>query len=207
MRAGSGAIHSGLSIGEPRMILHPTSSRTRRFGLIGGHPADGLRTVLASRLDDGYHWFRALAPGGEEPIDTVVVGPGGTWAISFTDERGRFRRRNGHWYRWNRSTESWVPWDPRPVTAARLAGHRLSLVLERAGLPAAVEAVLVGGRGTALGVEPGERPGLHLPETLEQLARQIVQDEVLTSAQVDRIVALLDPRQPLPRLAPSTPRS
>jgi hypothetical protein len=31
-------------------------------------------------------------------------------------------------------------------------------------------------------------------------------DEVLTAAQVDRIVALLDPRQPLPRLATSTPQ-
>jgi hypothetical protein len=29
---------------------------------------------------------------------------------------------------------------------------------------------------------------------------------VLTPAQVDRIVALLDPRQPLPRLATSSPQ-
>jgi hypothetical protein len=34
----------------------------------------------------------------------------------------------------------------------------------------------------------------------------MVRDEVLTDGQVDRIVALLDPRQPLPRLAPSTPQ-
>jgi hypothetical protein len=40
---------------------------------------------------------------------------------------------------------------------------------------------------------------------LDKLARRITRDEVLTPAQVDRIVALLDPRQPLPRLAPSTP--
>jgi hypothetical protein len=31
-------------------------------------------------------------------------------------------------------------------------------------------------------------------------------EPLLTQQQVDRIVALLDPRQPLPRLAPSTPR-
>jgi hypothetical protein len=43
-------------------------------------------------------------------------------------------------------------------------------------------------------------------DDLDGLAMRIARDEVLTSTQVDRIVALLDPRQPLPQFAPSTPR-
>ncbi len=142
-------------------------------------------------------------PGGPEPIDAVVVGTGGSWAITRAGERGRFHRRNGHWYRWSRATDSWVPWEAEPVTTARLAGRRLSLYLERAALPAAVESVLMPPTGTELEWEPGERIGVHIEPAADRLAERIARDEVLNPAQVDRIVALLDPRQPLPRLAPS----
>ena len=37
-----------------------------------------------------------------------------------------FARRTGPWSHWTRSTESWVPWDPAPITRARLAARRLS---------------------------------------------------------------------------------
>jgi hypothetical protein len=140
-----------------------------------------------------------------EPVDAVLVGPGGTWALTSTGERGRFMRRNGHWYRWNRSTESWVPWDAAPVTAARLAGRRLSLVLERAGLPATVSALLVCPSETEVGAAAGEQMGLVAESDLDRIARVVSADELLSPAQVDRIVALLDPRQPLPRLAQATP--
>jgi hypothetical protein len=53
--------------------------------------------------------------------------------------------------------------------------------------------------------EDDQRPGVHVHDELDRLAARITRDEVLTPAQVDRIVALLDPRQPLPRLAHSTP--
>ena len=187
------------------MILHQTS-RSRRLGLPSLPHADPLAATLGRRLDDGFHYFRQVAPGGIEAIDTVVVGPGGTWALTHCDERGRFRRRNGHWYRWNRSTESWVPWDARPVTTARLSGHRLALYLERAGLPGTVEALLAPSRHTELSWEPNEHVGVRVEEDAERIADLMTREEVLTPAQVDRIVALLDPRQPLPRLAPSAPR-
>jgi hypothetical protein len=45
---------------------------------------------------------------------------------------------------------------------------------------------------------------VHVHDDLERLAARITRDDVLTRTQVDRIVALLDPRQPLPQLAPST---
>jgi hypothetical protein len=81
----------------------------------------------------------------------------------------------------------------------------MELFLERAGLPAAVEAcLLVTGNGD-LTWEEDQRPGVHVHDQMDRLAQRISRDEVLTPAQVDRIVALLDPRQPLPRLAPSTP--
>jgi hypothetical protein len=54
--------------------------------------------------------------------------------------------------------------------------------------------------------EPDQRPGIHIHADVDKLARRILRDEVLSDSQVERIVALLDPRQPLPRLAPSTPR-
>ena len=117
------------------MILHP-ASRSRRLGFPGLSSTDRPALALGRRLDDDYHWFRSIAPGGIPVIDAIVVGPGGTWTLTMAGERGRFARRNGHWYRWNRSTESWVPWDAIPITAARLSGRRLSLYLERAGLPA-----------------------------------------------------------------------
>ncbi len=139
---------------------------------------------------------------GGAPIDAVVVGSGGTWAITIGGESGRFRKRNGHWYRWHSGNDSWVPWVARPIDAARLAGHRLSIVLEGAGLPSAVEPCLLAGHGTSVEWERDQRPGVRVQADPEQLAARIGRDEVLSPSQVDRIVSLLDPRQPLQRLAP-----
>ena len=186
------------------MILHPTT-RSRRLGILALPQHDRLATALGRRLDDGFHWFRAVGPGGIEPIDAVVVGPGGTFALTVAGERGRFTRRNGHWYRWNRATESWVPWDAAPITAARMAGRRLSLYLERAGLPFEVTAVLASPVETEVAAERGEELGIVAERDPDRLARLVGAEEKLTPQQVDRIVALLDPRQPLPRLAQATP--
>jgi hypothetical protein len=186
------------------MILHP-ASRSRRLGSPGLPQHDRLAPALGRRLDDGYHWFRAVAPGGMEPIDAVVVGPGGIWTLTMAGERGRFARRNGHWYRWNRSTDSWVPWDAVPMTAARMAGHRLSLYLERAALPAAVTAALVSPVEMEVTAGAGEHLGIVVERSADRLAALVAAEELLTAQQVDRIVALLDPRQPLPRLAQAAP--
>ena len=186
------------------MIQHP-ASRSRRLGLPGLARGDRLATTLGRRLDDDYHWFRLAAPGGMEPIDAVAVGPGGTWTITHGGERGRFAHRNGHWYRWNRSTESWVPWDAAAITGARLTGHRLSLYLERAGLPASVSPILFGPSGMEVELARGETPSVIVETDPDRLATLLSAEERLTQAQVDRIVALLDPRQPLPRLAQATP--
>jgi hypothetical protein len=186
------------------MILHPTS-RSRRLGLPGLPHPDRLAGGLGRRLGDDFHWFRDVAPGGMEPIDGVLVGPGGTFAITASGERGRYARRNGHWYRWNRSTESWVPWDAVPITTARLTGRRLALYLERAALSAEVSAVLVPPADMDVEVPRDEDIGVIVEADAERLARLASAEEVLSQAQVDRIVALLDPRQPLPRLAQATP--
>jgi hypothetical protein len=189
------------------MIVHPLRHRASRIQLpgLGALAGDRVAGALGRRLDDAYHYFRHVAVSGGRPIDAVVVGPGGTWSLSRVELHGRHRKRNGHWYRWNRSTESWVPWEADEIRAARLAGHRLELLLERAGLPAAVEPCLVvSGRGD-LTWDEDQRPGVHVHDQLEPLAARVARDEVLTAAQVDRIVALLDPRQPLPQLAHSTP--
>jgi hypothetical protein len=189
------------------MILHTPGSHSR-FGF-RGLPAlapDRMAAGLGRHLDDAYHYIRHAAPSGMDAIDAVVVGPGGTWTLTLAHERGRFRKRNGHWYRWNGSTESWIPWEASPITKTRLAGHRLELYLERAGQPSAVEACLIANDGVDVTWEPDQRPGVHVHSELTKLARRIVRDEVLTDSQIDRIVALLDPRQPLPRLAPSTPQ-
>jgi hypothetical protein len=187
------------------MMIHHTT-RTRRLGLPALGHGDRLASALGGRLDDGFHFFRHVAPGGGDPIDAVVVGPGGTWTITETGERGRFRHRNGHWYRWNRGTESWVPWDATPVLTARLAGHRLGLYLERAALPASVEACLLPDPQAEVTWEPDDRIGVRIEPDADRLGELMGRDEVLTPAQIDRIVALLDPRQPLPQLAPSAPR-
>lgn len=185
------------------MIRHPLTSRSRRLRLDAFSRADRLAGDLDRSLDDGFHWFRRVAPGGIEPIDAAVVGIGGTWTITFATDRGRFRHRNGHWYRWNGGTESWVPWDAQVVNAARLAARRLSLYLERATQPAQVDAVLIPERGSEVSWDPGDRLGMLIEADTDRLAARIARDEVLTPAQVDRIVALLDPRQPLPQLATS----
>jgi hypothetical protein len=186
------------------MIRHPLASRRRlTFDPFGRH--DPLANDLDRTLDDGFHWFRRVSPAGMVPIEAVVVGTGGTWTITHATERGRFRHRNGHWYRWNASTESWVPWEARIVNEARLAARRLSLYLERAAQPADVAAVLVPDGGTEFTWEKGDRLGMLIEPDPERLAARIVRDEVLTPAQVDRIVALLDPRQPLPQLAATSP--
>ncbi len=186
------------------MIIHP-NPRSRRLGIPGLPHSDSLATTLGRRLDDGWHWFRAVTPGGTETIDAVLVGPGGTFAITTRGERGRHARRNGHWYRWNRSTESWVPWDPVPITNARLAGRRLTLFIERAGLPASVSSVLVPPSDMDVEVPRQEPIGVIVEGDGERLASLASAEEVLSQQQVDRIVALLDPRQPLQRLAQATP--
>jgi hypothetical protein len=188
------------------MIQHNPASRSR-FALRGLSvlAPDRLAAGLGRSLDDSYHYLRRAPAINLEPVDAIVVGPGGTWAITLVDEHGRFRKHNGHWYRWSGSTDSWVPWNAQAVTSARLAGHRLELFLERAGLPATVEACVVTDQGTNITWERDQRPGLHVHPDVIKLARRIARDDVLTPVQVDRIVAVLDPRQPLPRLAPSTP--
>jgi len=189
------------------MIIHDSASRSRlSFGRLSALAPDRVAAGLRQHLDDTYHYLRHPAASGQPPVDAVVVGPGGTWTLTLAHDRGHFRRRNGHWYAWSRSTDSWIPWTAIPISQARLAGHRLELVLERAGLPAVVEACLLTGAETEISWERDQRPGIHVHPTLDGLARRITRDEVLTDAQVDRIVALLDPRQPLPRLAPSAPR-
>ena len=185
------------------MILHP-GPRARRLGIPGLGGGDRASSALERRLDDDWHWFRSIAPGGIEVIDAVLVGPGGTWALTMAGERGRFARRNGHWYRWNRSTESWVPWDAVSITAARLAGRRLSLFLERAGIPAAVDAVLLPTADMEVVVEPRDPIGLSVVANADRLATLVSAEERLSQPQVDRIVAALDPRQPLPRLVQAT---
>jgi hypothetical protein len=176
------------------------------LGILSFSGRDPMADAFARRLDDDWHWFRHVRPGGIEPIDIVLVGPGGTWALTTAGERGLFARRNGHWYRRNRGTESWVPWDPAPITAARLAARRLSLYLERAALPADVEPVLAPQVDMEVQADAADPIGLTVEREPERLAARMSAEAVLTQPQVDRIVALLDPRQPLPQLAPSTPR-
>jgi Nuclease-related domain len=185
------------------MIVHQPPSHARRLTLprLAG---DRVATSLSRRLDDGYHYVRDVTLGSGPQIGAVVVGPGGTWTLTRATLSGRVRHRNGHWYAWKRSTESWIPWDAQPIAEARLAGHRLELYLERAGLPAAVEACLITSRGVDVSWERSEPQSVHVESDLDRLAARIASDDVLSQAQVDRIVALLDPRQPLPRLAPST---
>jgi len=174
------------------------------MGILSFSSRDALADAFAVRLDDDWHWFRQVSPGGIQAIDAVLVGPGGTWAITMAGERGRFARRNGHWYHWNRSTESWVPWDAMSITAARLAGRRLSLFLERAGLPADVEPILLPTSEMEVTFEPRDPIGLTVEHDPERIAGLVSAEERLSAAQVDRIVALLDPRQPLPRLVQAT---
>ena len=47
--------------------------------------------------------------------------------------------------------------------------------------------------------------GLTVERDLDRVGKLVSAEERLSQAQVDRIVALLDPRQPLPRLAQATP--
>jgi hypothetical protein len=58
----------------------------------------------------------------------------------------------------------------------------------------------------AVQVEPSDSIGLVVEREPERLSRGMTAEAILSQQQVDRIVALLDPRQPLPQLAPSTPR-
>ena len=90
----------------------------------------------------------------------------------------------------------------RVFDTSRLAHQRLDLLPDRDRMAAhRREDLLIRDQ-----TEPDQRPGVHMQADLTRLGRRMVRDEVLTDGQVDRIVALLDPRQPLPRLAPSTPQ-
>lgn len=182
------------------MVIHRPTSPSLRLALPRG-AGDRLSGPLGRRLDDRYHYLRRILAGGKDPIDAVVVGPGGTWALTLRAEPGRYRKRNGHWYHWSAATGSWIPWDAGPVTAARLGGRRLEMYLERATLPSSVTACLVPPRGVEIDWDAGQRPGVQVARDVDALAAGISSAGTLTKGQVERIVALLDPRQPLPRLA------
>ena len=181
------------------MVIHRPISPSLRLALPrpGG---DRLSGPLARRLDDRYHYLRKVMAGGTEPIEAVVVGPGGTWALTLRAKSGRYRKRNGHWYHWSAATGSWIPWDAAPITTARLGGRRLEMCLERATLPSAVTACLAPPRGVEIEWDSGQRPGILVIRDVDALAARITAGGSLAKGQVERIVALLDPRQPLPRL-------
>jgi hypothetical protein len=181
------------------MVIHRPTSPSLRLAL--PRTGDRMSGPLGRRLDDRFHYLRLVLAGGKEPIEAVVVGPGGTWALTLHAEPGRYRKRNGHWYRLSPATESWVPWDANRITAARLAGRRLEMYLERATLPSSVTACLVPPRGVEIEWDPGQRPGIQVIRDADALAAAIAAGGNLTKIQVERIVALLDPRQPLPRLS------
>lgn len=182
------------------MVIHRPISTSLRLALPrpGG---DRLTGPLGRRLDDRFHYLRRVIAGGGEPIEAVVVGPGGTWALTLRAPSGRFRKRNGHWYHWSEATDSWIPWDAAPVTAARLAGRRLEMYLERATLPSAVTACLATARGVEIDWDANQRAGVQVIRDVDTLAARIAAGGSLAKGQVERIVALLDPRQPLPRIA------
>ena len=185
------------------MVIHRPTSPSLRLAL--PRPAgDRLSGPLGRRLDDRYHYLRRVMAGSRELIEAVDVGPGGTWALTLRARGGRYRKRNGHWYHWSDATESWIPWDAAPITTARLAGRRLEMYLERATLPSAVTACLAPPRGVEIEWDPGQRPGIQVIREVDVLAARITAGGSLTKGQVERIVALLDPRQPLPRLARAT---
>ena len=98
-----------------------------------------------------------------------------------------------------------MPWDPAPITASRLAARSLALVLERAGVDGTVDGVLVAPPDMSVEIPRGDDIGLRVEADPDRLGALVSREERLTLAQVDRIVALLDPRQPLPRLAQATP--
>lgn len=181
------------------MVIHRPSSPSLRLAL-PRTAGDRLSGPLGRRLDDRYHYLRVVLAGGKEPIEAVVVGPGGTWALTLRAEPGRYRKRNGHWYRLSAATDSWVPWDADRITAARLAGRRLEMYLERATLPSAVTACLVPPRGVEIEWDAAQRPGIQVIRDADALAAAMSAGSNLTKTQVDRIVALLDPRQLLPKL-------
>lgn len=181
------------------MVIHRPISPSLRLAL-PRTAGDRLSGPLGRRLDDRFHYLRLVLAGGKEPIEGVVVGPGGTWALTLRVEPGHYRKRNGHWYQLREATDSWVPWDASRITAARLAGRRLEMYLERATLPSSVTACLVPPRGVEIEWDTGQRPGIQVIRDADALAAGISAGGNLTKAQVERIVALLDPRQPLPRL-------
>jgi hypothetical protein len=182
------------------MVIHRPTSPSLRLAL-RRTAGDRLSGPLGRRLDDRYHYLRMVLAGAKEPIEAVVVGPGGTWALTLRAQSGRYRKRNGHWYRLSPATDSWVPWDADRITTARLAGRRLEMYLERAALPSRVTACLVPPRGVEIEWDAGQRPGVQVIPDADTLAAGITAGGGLTKGQVERIVALLDPRQPLPRLA------
>lgn len=181
------------------MVIHRPSSPSHRLAL-SRRGGDRLSGPLGRRLDDRYHYLRRVLAGGQEPIEAVVVGPGGTWVLTLRAEPARYLKRNGHWYRWSGGMESWIPWDAGVINATRLAGRRLEMYLERATVPSSVTACLVPPRGVEVEWEAGQRPGIQVIRDADTLAARIGATETLTKRQVERIVALLDPRQPLPRL-------
>jgi len=183
------------------VIIHqPVADPTRLLGAWGRRPADRLASGLGAWLDDRFHLVRRPWVEGAW-LSGVVVVPGGTWTLADLAGAGKFRKRNDHWYRWQPSTRSWVPWGAEEVAAGRLAGHRLERTLDAAGLPATVQPVLVTGSKTDVSWDEGQRPGVlvHRQDGAASLAALMTRDEVLTRFQVERITALLDPHQPLPR--------
>ena len=192
------------------MVIHRPTSPSLRLAL-SRTAGDRLSGPLGRRLDDRFHYLRQVLAGGKEPIEAVVVGPGGTWALTL-------RARAGP-----------LPQAERPLVSAERSHRFVGPVGRRAASPPrgspdgawrctwsgrpcrpSVTACLVPPRGVEIEWDAGQRPGIQVIRDADALAAGISAGGNLTKAQVERIVALLDPRQPLPRLpgprVPAEPR-
>ena len=81
--------------------------------------------------------------------------------------------------------------------------HRITLIPGDGAGPELVDAAraVVEATGVEIEWDAGQRPGIQVIRDADALAAGITAGATLSKGQVDRIVALLDPRQPLPRLS------
>lgn len=105
--------------------------------IVTGNPAlDRIGLWFDAVLDDSYSMIRGVElPGALAPIDIVVIGPPGIWALYVECEPGQYKVEGGDFYAWDSQTGVYLPTTPNPVKQIRYNEAQLRGRLNATGLP------------------------------------------------------------------------
>ena len=113
----------------------------------GGQPApatlvtgeatgDRVAVWFGGVLDDSYLLLRNLhLPNAPTPVDLLLIGPPGVWALYLETDAGQYRAEGKNFLAWEAASGGYVKLNPNPLDQLRLVQAQLRGLLNVIGLP------------------------------------------------------------------------